>query len=252
MSNHYYEILNNIASYHGVFLAQVTPPEKITYKDSYVYRFSEKSLNQAIVQKLARLVTGLRAQLVLHENGLYQEQQSMQRIINDTTEDVEFLSFSMIYSDPTIHHTQFLAAFYAEKTININSSEEASKVHRVERQKIRAYLERISTSQIGGKSLLDKTKKIYEFHSEFLHAHSAPIMDMYFGTPPHFHLGSMSGTHLQPIYMSQLWSSFYNGVLAFGYAAEVFKNNIIFDNCLEIAKKLEVYGGKNYSKSELN
>lgn len=246
MTKKYIEVLNDIAEYQSKLSEQVPQPQKVIYKDAFVYRYLEESLEQALIQKLARLVTGLRALYLLYENGLYQEQSSVQRIVSDITEDVEFLAFSKIYDEDTCHHKKFIEAFYADELLGEQPVVGAKKINQVERKKIRAYIDRISSAKVGGKPLLENSKKLHEFHSGFLHAHSTKIMDMYFGNPPYFHLNSMSNSHLQNLYLGQLWDSFYNGVLAFCFASEALNNATIFDAALKVAEELVQSAGKNY------
>ena len=75
--------------------ALVPRPRAVTFKDSHVYRHTEMLPQQAIVQKLARLPSGLRAAHVLLDAGFFQEQASLQRLIDEIGEDVIFLSIPL-------------------------------------------------------------------------------------------------------------------------------------------------------------
>ena len=62
------------------------------------FRHVEKSICQAIVQKLARMVSTLHAARLLCNHGFVQEQAALQRILDEIQEDVLFLrlvSFTM-------------------------------------------------------------------------------------------------------------------------------------------------------------
>ena len=85
------------------------------FKASFVYRYVEKTLLQAVVQKLARLVSGLHAARLLMEHGFVQEQGTLQRMLDDIEEDILFLTFSVIYNEPTPRHQDYLDYFYAEE-----------------------------------------------------------------------------------------------------------------------------------------
>lgn len=62
------------------------------YSESFVFRFKEKTIQHAIVQKLARVVSGLHAARLLLENGLLQEQGAVLRMIDEFPEDIMFLA----------------------------------------------------------------------------------------------------------------------------------------------------------------
>ena len=51
----------------------VLPAQKVPHGDAFVFRYKEKTIQQAMVQKLARVVSGLHAAWLLLENGFLQE-----------------------------------------------------------------------------------------------------------------------------------------------------------------------------------
>ena len=71
--------------------SQVPPPQKIQLRDGFVFRFVEKTLEQALLLKLRRLVTGLRAVELLLQAGLLQEMAATCRMLDEIGEDVHSL-----------------------------------------------------------------------------------------------------------------------------------------------------------------
>src|SRR5258708_11889661 len=63
------------------------------------FRYVEKTAQQAIVQKLARIITGLRAAHLLLRHGLVQEEGVIHRVLGDLLEDVLFLAYGIIKND---------------------------------------------------------------------------------------------------------------------------------------------------------
>ena len=72
------------------------PPQRVPHGDAFVFRYKEKTIHQAMVQKLARVVSGLHAARLLLENGLLQEQAAVQRMLDEFHEDILFLAFAVI------------------------------------------------------------------------------------------------------------------------------------------------------------
>ena len=72
------------------------PPQKVPYGDAFVFRYKEKTIQQAMVQKLARVVSGLHAAWLLLENGFLQEQAAVQRMLDEFHEDILFLAFAVM------------------------------------------------------------------------------------------------------------------------------------------------------------
>jgi hypothetical protein len=80
---------------------KVSPPIRKPWLDGFVFRYAEQTIQQAIVQKLARMISGLSAIQVLMERGLFQEQGMIQRGSDEIQEDICFLSLGVIKNDIT-------------------------------------------------------------------------------------------------------------------------------------------------------
>ena len=95
--------------------AMVPPPQIMRHGDSFVFRYKEKTVHQALIQKLARMVSGLHAARLLCDNGFFQEQGAIQRMLDECHEDILFLAFGVIKGDITQLHRDYLDAFYKEE-----------------------------------------------------------------------------------------------------------------------------------------
>ena len=92
--------LRNMVAMLASFETRVPPPQRVPYKDSFVFRYTERTLEQAIVQKLARLVSGLHATRLLLNHGFFQEQAALQRMLDEFRENAMFLSYAAVRNDP--------------------------------------------------------------------------------------------------------------------------------------------------------
>jgi hypothetical protein len=166
---------------------KVPPPVRKPYSTGFVFRYAEQTIQQAVVQKLARTITGLHAVKTLLERGLFQEQGMMQRALDETGEDIWFLSLGIIRNDITPLHTEFLDYFYAEEFTDPSDVVGSHKSRgMVRREKIRAYIDRdIGTPQEVARAKA-VGKVLTKAYSGFIHAASPHIMDMYGGLPPRF------------------------------------------------------------------
>jgi hypothetical protein len=151
------------------FETKVPRPKAVPHVDGFVYRYTEKNLHQAIVQKLARVVSGLHACRVLLEHGFVQELAALQRTIDEFEEDVAFLSYAIIFDDFTDLHRRYLSAFYEEEFdrpgdpiwIDPSSSDDSAKedqgIFGVERSGRRQ-------SESCDRCLGDNRKNVLRFH----------------------------------------------------------------------------------------
>lgn len=185
------------------------PPQKVPYKTSFVFRYVEKTVQQAIVQKLARVVSTLGGAHLLMVNGFVQEQAALQRILQELHEDITFLAYSTVFDDFTPLHQEFLDAFNEEEFDAETAMASTQKRPMVPRKKIQAYIVRKEGSALDPSTGLELSRTITKAYSGYIHAASPQIMDMYGGNPPKFHVEGMLGTGRHNEYRHDLWNYFY-------------------------------------------
>ncbi len=71
--------LNVLESAFRILEQQVPKPIQVPFRNSFVFRYKEQSIHQALIQKLARVVSGLHAAKCLLEKGFVQEQGILHR-----------------------------------------------------------------------------------------------------------------------------------------------------------------------------
>jgi hypothetical protein len=219
---------------------KVPPPISKPWRDGFVFRYAEQTIHQAIVQKLARTMSGLHAVETLLERGLFQEQGMMQRALDELGEDVWFLSLGVIGNEITPRHTEFLKYFYAEEFAD-PSDVMGSHMSRgmVKREKIRAYIE--SNGLSGPEAARAKAigKVLTKVYSGFIHAASPHIMDMYGGMPPRFDVNGASKSFRYAEHERDALNYFYRAVLAMAVAAKAFGDEGLFASMRALASEIE-------------
>ena len=176
------------------------------------WRYQERLVEQALVQKLARMISGLRAVDVLYEAGLYQEQCCMQRILDDITDDITFLSLGVASTLDPIHE-RYLEEFWKEEFDRRGPLSPPASRGMVKRNKIHAYITR-ALSAADPHTHNQVARIIQKTYSGYLHAASPHVMDMCGGNPPRFHLGTMKGTPLTDVCQRDAWNYYFRGLLA--------------------------------------
>jgi hypothetical protein len=245
---HYDQALQWMESTAHALAARVQPPKEVLYRGTPAFRYTEKTLHQAIVQKLARVVSGLHAARVLLAYGFTQEQAALQRMLDEAQEDVTFLSYAVIFDKREPLHDEFLDAFYREEFPDDDSdiAESQSERPMVRRKKVRAYLARCEHPNIEMTRSVKVAATISKAYSGYVHGASPHIMDMYFGTPPRFHMRGMRGTHRIHESAHDLWNYFFRGICAFGVAAAAFGDEEMVDQIDTYKKGFAKLSGKNY------
>ena len=192
------------------------------------------------VQKLARMVSTLAAIRLLFNNGFVQEQASLQRILDEISEDILFLAFGVLEGDHKSElHCQYLDAFYQEEFDAETAIRSSQNRQMVPRRKIQAYLTRTSFSPCdpsGGQEVL---RTVSKFYSGFIHAASPQLMEMYGGEPKRFHMCGMKKTLNYDDYGWDLCNYFYRGICSCALSANAFGIEELFNECHEFEKWLQ-------------
>lgn len=219
----YLQTLDHMEATLNDLAKRVPPPQRVPVLDTFFFQYVEKTIQQAIVQKLARIISGLYAARILLENGFIQEQGALQRMLDEFVEDVLFLAYAVISNDVTDLHHRYLEAFQEEEFDKpedpISSTQ---KRPMIPRDKIRTYIARIEGSGLDPSRGVALTRTISKAYSGYVHGASPHIMEMYGGNPPRFHVSGMRETPRYKYHQRDLWNYFYRGICAFGLAAKAF------------------------------
>lgn len=248
MDRLFLEALKNMEKTLRTFEKNVPPPKLVPLGDNEAYRYTEKTIHQAIIQKLARVISGLHAARILLAHGYVQELGALQRMLDEFQEDITFLSLGAIYNDITELHVRYLDAFYEEEFDKpgdpVGSSQ---KRPMIPREKIRAYIANSEASALDPSRGVQLSKTISKTYSGFVHGASPHIMDMYGGSPERFHVRGMQGTPRIDEHLEDLWNYFYRGIISFAMAAKAFGAEELFNSIREYRDHFEKLSGKNYS-----
>jgi hypothetical protein len=233
------------------FEKRVPPPHLVSLGGQQAFRYTERTIHQAIVQKLARIVSGLHAARVLLAHGYVQELGDLQRMLDEFQEDIMFLCLAVIYNDLTDLHARYLEAFYQEE-FDKPSDPVGSTQKRpmIPREKIRAYIANSEPAALDPSRGVQLSKTISKTYSGFVHGASPHIMDMYGGSPAKFHVKGMLGTPRMEEHEEDIWNYFYRGIIAFAFSAKAFGAEELFNSIREYRDHFEAAPGKDYSDAK--
>jgi hypothetical protein len=204
---------------------QVPLPTKSPQGDGFTLRYQDKFVQQAILQKLARYISGLRAACLLLEYGYCQELGVIQRTLDDIEEDIAFLTLGLIYG-LTERHKQYLEHFWMEDP----------GPSAVKRDKIRAF---VHSSLEDPSSANDAGRTIFRTFSAYVHATSVSIVDMCVGEPPRYRLAGMLDSPLYADHAEDIWNSFYRGLVSAVFSAKAFNDDILMEERLNSMKAFQ-------------
>jgi hypothetical protein len=246
MEELYEQLLQDMELALNELASKVPPPQPVPFASSFVYRHIERMPHQAIVQKLARMITGLRAALLLVRHGLLQEQGVMHRILDDIREDVMFLSYG-IFRGETIKHKAFLEDFFQEEFDNPSVPLVSTQSRRiVPRKKIQAYLARVEAMSDNPSQDQEISRTLSAAYSGFVHGASPQIMEMYGGIPPRFHVRGMLDTPIGRSHYKSNWNYFDRGIATFVIAAAAFGDQELVERLKSQKRNFELQTGRDH------
>lgn len=229
----------------GALSQKVGEPELRPIGDGHVYRYKDKSIYQAIVQKLAGVVTGLQAIRLLNKAGFLQEQAALQRMVGEFEEDIAFLCFAITFRDSTALHEEYLAAFYEEEfDVPDSAIDSTQKRPMIPRRKIRAFICKDRGTGYDQSSTIEVVRTISKTYSGYVHGASPQLMELYYGRPPKFHLWGATDSPLYEDHTDDLLNYYYRSILSFAFSAKAFGEEALFDHIRTFAGEFAVASGR--------
>jgi hypothetical protein len=235
MINLYKEILPVLERAFSILESKIKKPTFIKRGSYHVFRYADKSVEAAIIQKLARIISGLNASLSLLSGGFVQELGALFRTLDEFNEDIIFLCQVIQSSQVSEFHQKHLDSFYKEELDQPdNAFESTQKRHPTPRKKIQAAISNMPESELNPSDHKKVLRTISKAYSGYVHGASCHIMEMYGGNPPHYHISGMLGTPRIVESIKDSWNYFYRGLLSVMFAAKAFKED-------DLLKELSVF-----------
>lgn len=244
MKTLYFETLDWMDQRIIEFFSQVPDPSPIHNGRGFHLRFVEQTTQQAIIQKLVRIVSGIRASNLLLKTGFIQEQAALSRIVNELQDDVCFLSIASLQIPipiPTILN-QYLEAFYAEED-TIGQWRAKNRItgrNQVPRRKILKFISDHSGLGLGLEGTnSDSALAISYAFSGYIHGASPHIMEMFDHTNNCFRTDAWPESPFRQDHELDIRNYYYRGIISFALAAKSFGDDRSMDESLAFLKHFE-------------
>ena len=205
------------------------------------YKKEHQSLELAIIQKIARYISGLNASLLLLEAGFTQELGAIFRTLDEFQEDITFLSLPIVGGlEKTATHEKYLEQFFQEEFDNLeNPILSTQKRDTVPRKKIRAIIADAGKNNLNPHDAREVSRTISQAYSGYVHGASGHILEMVGGNPLRYFLSGMAGTPRQAEFTYNYWDYAFRGLISVVLVAKVLGIASVVDEGYEFIKHFE-------------
>lgn len=181
----------------------------------YVFRYKNQTIQAAVIQKLARLISGLQASLLLIQGGFVQELGVIFRTLDEFNEDIIFLCQAIRTGEMTGLQQEYLKSFYQEEfDLPDNPLLSEQKRPTILRKRIHAAIANISESETNPSDTKEIHRTLSQTFSGYVHGASGHIMEMYGGDPPRYFLTGMIDTSRIASCAETTFHHFHRGLMS--------------------------------------
>ncbi len=238
----YVEILSILCRAFVYLEGRIERPTFVEHGSHYVFRYENPSIQAAVIQKSARMISGLHASLLLLQGGFVQELGAIFRTLDEFEEDILFLCQAIRTGEISKLHHEYLKSFYQEE-FDLHKNAFLSDQIRpiIPRKKIQAAIANMPENQLNPSDTKELHRTLSQAYSGYVHGASGHIMEMYGGTPPQYYLSGMLGTSRIAEFGENCWDYFYRGLIAISMVALSFGEEKLFQ---------ELYAFRNYFENQ--
>ena len=214
------EALSHMDETIRMFLATTTAPRERSLGRVQVYRFKEQDESHALLLKLIRIPSNLRAAKLLIEYGFLYEWNIVRRSLWENFEDILFLLAAHRVKGSHAVQERFLKSFYTE-ILSPDGGISDERVNAVPRYRIRKLLyeefaEKLSGEGEDGERLADLARAIYGAGSSHVHGRAAAILQLYDPSSEQFETNGTRRDAEVSLAIASLWTLTYCCIHGFG------------------------------------
>ena len=205
----------------------VNQAEIINRNGHEAVRFVTEEPTDAVFLKFGRVVSLCRALLLLMDHGFVQEQAIIQRSIEETNEDIMYLSLNITKAGVSEKFAKFLQEFWKEDYLDPNDPVGTKIKRGFTRKGIVAFMHRVFGQD--NPSQADAIHhSIYSMYSGFTHGAAPQIMELYDYENRRFLARGLLGTNRHLDYVFDAANSIYRTLLSACVIGKAFGSNSLY------------------------
>ncbi|MGH1331180.1 MAG: hypothetical protein ACRBBK_09885 [Paracoccaceae bacterium] len=225
-------------------MGSVPPPQAVDHDGISDFRFREQTIQQAILLKAVKYVSGLNAGDVLLKQGFLHELGILRRTLHEVKTDVMFLAKAISSDEYTEGHKRFLKNFWNELHTLEELNSPSTNKNNVQQRDIRDYI--IGESPGEDTERIEETlKHLTHLYSGFIHGASAHIMDIYNHKTTKFDLSGIRNRSIRRDYEYDWEDCHFMGAILMLDAASALRKDQVCQRAIAMLEELTPHYIKN-------
>lgn len=204
-------------------------PELTQVGRQIFYRYKSRSAKLALLQKYARIISGLYAATLLLEPGMLQELGAIYRMLDEFIDDSMFLNQATNPENMTDLHRDYLNWFYQEEFSDPDFPL-SSKPKRAMVSRKRIYSAIASKSPLNPFDDQNMSRVLNQVFSGYVHGASGHILEMYEGEPSRYSLFGKKDSASRTSVTIQLINYFHRAIETGICVALAFDDYVVVDD----------------------
>lgn len=246
----YEEAVRSLDDYLRTIESGNLKPQEVDRLGHSAVRFVDKIPEEALLLKFARLVSLNKVLLILISTGFVQEQGIIQRCIEETNEDILFISANVTKTSTSEKFERFLEEFWKEDFADPADPSGTLIPRWFSRKGITAFLNRIFP--LDDPSLADRSAKaIQNMYSGFVHGAAPQILELYDLSATRFMTDGLVGTNRHLDYVFDAKNSIYRSLCSASIIGKAFGSQELFEIGKAAVVKFETDVGEGAFKFEV-
>lgn len=207
-------------------------------------KYQNPNLETAIIQKLARQLSGLNASLQLLLQGYTQEVGALFRMLDEFLEDIIFLGLPLTGGEHSKLHDEYLQ-YFTQEEFDIPNDALSSTQNRptIKRKKIIAAISNCKMNALNPSDSNNVHRTVSQAYSGYVHGASEHILEMVSGPPFKYNLYGMNRTQRQDDFIYNYWDYAYRGIISMMFSAKALGSKEVLDACVLYRAKFEELTG---------
>lgn len=183
----------------------VLPARKVQRDGRHRWELRERNAYALMIAKAVRMVSGIRAAMLLIDNGFLPESACLLRIVSDLSLEIVSVAEGELRGQPTKAQQDFVAEFFARRSPAGDSGPKQDKKRYMSREELMKTHARLAmAARVDGDDLRDKMRTVAGVYDGFVHGSYSSAMELYDGSRRQFMLHGLEGTEQRVVYQKAL------------------------------------------------